>query len=148
MSRSILRKRSTRSRVRSAAAMMRPPKFLRVEPCVATCRTVTRPYVRGGHTMTTAGLQMTHHADHRCAQHTAPDCVLELLRTGGGADFLGRHPNHPRVQLRIVRTADSYWIAPHANGTMVTIYEKDARDIDAWASKHLHPPEQTRIGCV
>lgn len=98
--------------------------------------------------MTTAGLQMTHHADHRCAQHTAPDCVLELLRTGGGADFLGRHPNHPRVQLRIVRTADSYWIAPHANGTMVTIYEKDARDIDAWASKHLHHPEQTRIGCV
>lgn len=94
--------------------------------------------------MTTAALHMTHHADHRCAERTAPDCVLDLLQNGGGADFLGRHPNHPRVQLRIVRTADSYWVAPHTNGTLLTVYEKDAESIDAWAWTHLHHPEQTR----
>jgi hypothetical protein len=94
--------------------------------------------------MTSAPLQMTHHAHHRSAERVAPDCVLELLRSGHGTDFLGRHPNHPRVQLRIVRTADSYWVAPHANGTILTVYEKDAADIDAWAWKHLHHPEQSR----
>lgn len=94
--------------------------------------------------MPTAALHATRHADHRSQQRTAPACVLELLRSGGGADFLGRHPNHPRVTLRIVRTADSYWIAPHANGTMLTVYEKDARGIDAWAWTHLHHPEQNR----
>ncbi|MBA3891118.1 MAG: hypothetical protein H0X64_11370 [Gemmatimonadaceae bacterium] len=89
-------------------------------------------------------LQMTHHAEHRRTQRTAPDCVLELLRTGSGTDFLGRHPNHPRVQLRIVRTADSYWVAPHAKGIILTVYEKEAREIDGWAWRHLHHPEQNR----
>ena len=94
--------------------------------------------------MMTAPLQMTHHATHRSTQRTAPDCVLELLRHGHGTDFLGRHPHHPKVQLRIVRTVDSYWVAPHANGTLLTVYEKPSRDIDAWAWKHLHHPEQNR----
>jgi hypothetical protein len=57
--------------------------------------------------MPTTALQSTRHADHRSQQRTTPEGVLELLRAGGGADFLGRHPNHPRMTLRIVRTADS-----------------------------------------
>jgi hypothetical protein len=94
--------------------------------------------------MMTAQLHLSHHAQSRSAQRTAPPCVLELLRSGRGTDFLGRHPNHPRVQLRIVRTADSYWIAPHTNGSMLTVYEKDVASIDDWAWRHLHHPEQSR----
>jgi hypothetical protein len=89
-------------------------------------------------------LQLSRHASERSHHRTTPACVLELLQRGGGTDFSGRHPNHPRLPLRIVRTADSYWIAPHQQGVIITVYEKHESELDAWARQYLHFPEQNR----
>ncbi|TVR93582.1 MAG: hypothetical protein EA416_04875 [Trueperaceae bacterium] len=89
-----------------------------------------------------ATLERTRHATHRGHQRTVHDCVLERLQRGDATDFPGRHPHHPRVALRILRTADGYWVAPHANGSILTVYEVETSRVDAWAWRHLHHPEQ------
>jgi hypothetical protein len=38
--------------------------------------------------MMTPPLHLSHHAQIRRVQHTSPACVLALLRSGSGTDFL------------------------------------------------------------
>lgn len=92
--------------------------------------------------MQPATLARTHHAATRSQQRSVPPCVLERLQRGDATDLPGRHPAHQRAMLRVVRTADGYWVAPHADGTMLTIYEVEERRLEAWAWRHLHHPEQ------
>ncbi len=89
-----------------------------------------------------ATLERTRHATHRSVQRTIPECVLARIERGDATDVPGRHPHHPRVTLRIVRTADGYWVAPHADGSVLTVYEVAAERLESWAWRHLHHPEQ------
>ncbi|MBA2666590.1 MAG: hypothetical protein H0U69_06110 [Trueperaceae bacterium] len=66
---------------------------------------------------------------------------MQLLKDAG-TDFLARHPSHAGERLRIVRTADSYWIAPHAGGHLITVYEQASSNIHAWGRRYLHHPDQ------
>jgi len=85
-------------------------------------------------------LDFTHHAHERATQRQLPPCVRDAFQQGLGIDLHGRHPQHPRVMLRIVRTRDSYWIAPHVGGVVLTIYEQPNDAVHAWARSHLHNP--------
>lgn len=88
-------------------------------------------------------LTLSEHARARAEERHMPSCVLETLLGGYGAELLGRHAHHGRTTLRIVRTLFSYWIAPHSNGFVSTVYAVEARGIGHWGMGHLQNPEQT-----
>jgi hypothetical protein len=88
-------------------------------------------------------LDFTRHANERALQRHLPDCVRDAFARGLGVYLLGRHPHHPRVMLRIVRTRDAYWIAPHVRGVVLTIYERLNDGVHAWAYRYLHNPLET-----
>lgn len=86
-------------------------------------------------------LRMTTHARERCDERRVPTIVLEALRTHA-REFLGQHAVHRRMKLRIVRQGDTYWIAPHVHGDLITVYAKDQTELRAWANNYLVNPTQ------
>lgn len=88
-------------------------------------------------------LCLTKHADHRELERGVPSSVLEELCTTA-KDFLGHHCHHRRIWLRVVRQGDIFWIAPHKDGGILTVYAKQRSDLRAWANSYLVNPDQNR----
>ena len=89
-----------------------------------------------------ARLDLTEHALQRIQERKVPPCILMRLRTDA-PHFLGRHEYRGRIRIRIVRTFAVYWIAPYSDGAIVTIYAKDAREIDNWSRRYLINPRES-----
>lgn len=88
-------------------------------------------------------LRLTSHARQRSFERDVPTSVLEALQNKAN-EFLGRHNHLQRIPLRIVRHGDTFWIAPHMDGNIITVYAKHRMELTQWANTYLVNPDQNR----
>ncbi|MBX3142259.1 MAG: hypothetical protein KF813_00775 [Trueperaceae bacterium] len=87
-------------------------------------------------------LEFSVHALQRRVEREAPSSVMHELQTTT-VRFAGRTVKGQRIQYRIVRHGESFWIAPIVMGRAATIYASKVSEIRSWTQRHLLNPEQS-----
>lgn len=86
-------------------------------------------------------LEFSIHANQRRLERRAPSSVVKELQTTAPR-FAGHSLKGHRVEYRLVRHSDTFWISPVMEGRAATIYAVEAHEIRAWAMRYLLNPEQ------
>lgn len=85
---------------------------------------------------------LTVHAEQRRHERQVPPSVMQELGSTA-ARFLGHERNGRRIELRIVKHGETFWIAPTNQGVVITVYAKQSEEMRRWAHAFLVHPEQS-----
>ena len=88
-------------------------------------------------------LELTAHAYQRSIERAVPSSVLDALKHHA-QEFLGHHPDHGRIWIHVIRTGDTFWVAPHKGRDITTVYAKHRSELRPWADTYLVNPNQNR----
>lgn len=86
--------------------------------------------------------ELTIHAGLRSWERATPASIVVELQLHGDR-LVGHETNGRRVEFRVIRHGQTFWIAPVRDGCLVTIYQVAESEMLSWSRKRMHNPDQT-----